>query len=107
MRCPRRSWRLVARECWCAPVLLAACVGVWACRVDELSAYLRVQAVDVDLGVNAYTNAQNYYQTKKKVAAKMEKTIQSQGKALKGAERKAKQGSKLSFVLSKICHMHG
>lgn len=86
--------------------MLAACIGVLARRVDELSAYLCAQAVDVDLGVNAYTNAQNYYQTKKKVAAKMEKTIQSQGKALKGAERKAKQGSKLSFLLSIICHVH-
>lgn len=56
----------------------------------------------MDLGVNAYTNAQNYYQTKKKVAAKMEKTIQSQGKALKGAERKAKQGTWQAFLLEYV-----
>ena len=40
--------------------------------------------------VYIYTH-QSYYQTKKKVAAKMEKTMLNQDKALKGAERKAKQ----------------
>jgi predicted ribosome quality control (RQC) complex YloA/Tae2 family protein len=50
-----------------------------------------VTTVDVDLGCNAYTNAQSYYSTKKKVAQKADKTIQSGDKALKGAERKAKE----------------
>ena len=71
-------------------------------EMDEDSQTAPVTAVDVDLAINAYTNAQNYYQTKKKVAAKMEKTIQSQGKALKGAERKAKQDLKNVEVKSAI-----
>ena len=50
-----------------------------------------VAAVDIDLGCNAYTNAQAYYATKKRVAQKADKTVQSGDKALRGAERKAKE----------------
>ena len=71
-------------------------------ELDEASQTAPVTAVDVDLGLNAYTNAQNYYQTKKKVQAKMEKTQASQGRALKGAERKAKQELKSVEVKSAI-----
>ncbi|MGB1606822.1 MAG: NFACT RNA binding domain-containing protein, partial [Promethearchaeia archaeon] len=71
-------------------------------ELDEESQTAPVTAVDVDLGLNAYTNAQNYYQTKKKVQVKMEKTQASQGRALKGAERKAKQELKSVEVKSAI-----
>ena len=71
-------------------------------EMDEEMQTAPVTAVDVDLGVNAYTNSQSYYQTKKKVAAKMEKTMQNQGKALKGAERKAKAELKNVEVKSAI-----
>ena len=50
-----------------------------------------VTTVDVELGCNAYINAQSYYSNKKKVAFKADKTIQSGDKAIKGAERKAKE----------------
>ncbi len=62
--------------------------------------------VDVDLGRNAYTNAQAYCSTKKKVAQKADRAIHWHPvKALKGAERKAKEelrqarGTKASMQL--------
>jgi predicted ribosome quality control (RQC) complex YloA/Tae2 family protein len=73
--------------------------------MDDETQTVPVTAVDVDLGLNAYTNAQNYYQTKKKVESKMEKTIANQSKALKGAERKAKQEIKNVEVKSAILQM--
>lgn len=47
--------------------------------------------VDIDLAHSAYANATRYYDQKRFAAKKQQKTIESQGKALKSAERKTKQ----------------
>lgn len=45
-------------------------------------------AVDVDLGLSPWSNARLYYEQKKTVAVKEQKTLQSSVKALKNTERK-------------------
>ncbi|XP_050305733.1 ribosome quality control complex subunit NEMF homolog [Anthonomus grandis grandis] len=47
--------------------------------------------VDVDLDLTAFANARRYYDQKRTAAKKQQKTIESQSKALKSAERKTKQ----------------
>lgn len=47
--------------------------------------------VDVDLDLSAFANARRYYDQKRTAAKKQQKTIESQIKALKSAERKTKQ----------------
>lgn len=47
--------------------------------------------VDIDLACSAHANAKKYYSKKKMAAKKEQKTIESEGKALKSAERKTKQ----------------
>uniref|UniRef100_A0A0C3U817 NFACT RNA-binding domain-containing protein n=2 Tax=Geminigeraceae TaxID=589343 RepID=A0A0C3U817_GUITC len=70
--------------------------------MEEEEQTLPVVAVDVDLGMNAYQNAQSYYSSKKKVALKAEKTMQAAGKAIKGAERKAKEDLKKADTKASI-----
>ncbi|KAK0082328.1 hypothetical protein PV325_010669 [Microctonus aethiopoides] len=52
---------------------------------------LKPMIIDIDLAHSAYANATKYYDKKRSAAKKQQKTIESQGKALKSAERKTKQ----------------
>ncbi|XP_066906354.1 ribosome quality control complex subunit NEMF homolog isoform X2 [Halyomorpha halys] len=47
--------------------------------------------VDLDLSLSAYANAKRYYDDKKHAALKEKKTLESQKKALKSAENKARE----------------
>eukprot|EP00282_Hemiselmis_andersenii_P032768 CAMPEP_0169451756 /NCGR_PEP_ID=MMETSP1042-20121227/13868_1 /TAXON_ID=464988 /ORGANISM="Hemiselmis andersenii, Strain CCMP1180" /LENGTH=638 /DNA_ID=CAMNT_0009563691 /DNA_START=64 /DNA_END=1977 /DNA_ORIENTATION=- len=70
--------------------------------LEEDSQTLPVTLVDVDLGSNAYTNAEHYYTSKKKMAHKAGKTEASADKAIKGAARKAKEELKRVDTKSSI-----
>jgi predicted ribosome quality control (RQC) complex YloA/Tae2 family protein len=48
----------------------------------------KILAIDIDLGLSAWTNASQYYDEKKNAVVKEEKTLQSSSIALKSAERK-------------------
>ncbi|CAH0550689.1 unnamed protein product [Brassicogethes aeneus] len=48
-------------------------------------------SVDIDLALTTFANARRYYDQKRTAAKKQQKTIESQNKALKSAERKTKQ----------------
>ncbi|KAL0127872.1 hypothetical protein PUN28_003250 [Cardiocondyla obscurior] len=52
---------------------------------------LKPMVIDIDLAHSAFSNAKKYYSQKKSAAKKQQKTIESQGKALKSAEKKTKQ----------------
>ncbi|XP_014480395.1 PREDICTED: nuclear export mediator factor NEMF homolog [Dinoponera quadriceps] len=52
---------------------------------------LKPMMIDVDLAHTAFGNARKYYSQKRSAAKKHQKTIESQGKALKSAEKKTKQ----------------
>ncbi|XP_020279965.1 nuclear export mediator factor NEMF homolog [Pseudomyrmex gracilis] len=52
---------------------------------------LKPMVIDIDLAQTAFSNAKKYYTKKKSAAKKQQKTIESQGKALKSAEKKTKQ----------------
>lgn len=52
---------------------------------------LKPMMIDIDLAHTAFSNAKKYYSQKKSAAKKQQKTIESQGKALKSAEKKTKQ----------------
>lgn len=52
---------------------------------------LKPMIIDIDLAHTAFGNAKKYYSQKKSAAKKQQKTIESQGKALKSAEKKTKQ----------------
>lgn len=58
---------------------------------DEDEPELKSMIVDIDLAHSAFANATKYYDLKRTAAKKQQKTIESQGKALKSAERKTKQ----------------
>lgn len=52
---------------------------------------LKPMIIDIDLAHTAFSNAKRYYSQKKTAAKKQQKTIESEGKALKSAEKKTKQ----------------
>lgn len=52
---------------------------------------LKPMIVDIDLAQTAFGNATKYYSQKRSAAKKQQKTIESEGKALKSAEKKTKQ----------------
>lgn len=58
---------------------------------DEDEPEIKRMSVDIDLAHSAFANARRYYDQKRSAAKKQQKTIESQGKALKSAERKTKQ----------------
>ncbi|XP_076267295.1 nuclear export mediator factor NEMF homolog Clbn isoform X1 [Rhynchophorus ferrugineus] len=58
--------------------------------------------VDVDLALTAFANARRYYDQKRTAAKKQQKTIESQTKALKSAERKTKQTLKEVQTITNI-----
>lgn len=47
--------------------------------------------IDIDLSLSAFSNARKYYDLKRNAAKKQQKTIESQSKAFKSAEKKTKQ----------------
>ncbi|XP_012257148.2 ribosome quality control complex subunit NEMF homolog [Athalia rosae] len=55
---------------------------------------LKPMIIDIDLAHSAFANATRYYDQKRSAAKKQQKTIESQGKALKSAEKKTKQALK-------------
>ncbi|XP_060516930.1 ribosome quality control complex subunit NEMF homolog [Cylas formicarius] len=58
--------------------------------------------VDVDLALTAFANARRYYDQKRTAAKKQQKTIESQTKALKSAERKTQQTLKDMQTITNI-----
>ncbi|XP_015585729.1 nuclear export mediator factor NEMF homolog [Cephus cinctus] len=58
---------------------------------DEEEPELKPMMIDIDLAHSAFANAQRYYNQKRSASKKQQKTIESQGKALKSAEKKTKQ----------------
>ncbi|XP_012286899.1 nuclear export mediator factor NEMF homolog [Orussus abietinus] len=68
---------------------------------DETDTKLPPTLVDVDLAHHAYGNATKYFNKKRSAAKKQQKTIESQCKALKSAEKKAKQ------TLKEVQAIHG
>lgn len=52
---------------------------------------LKPTVIDIDLAYSAFGNARKYYNQKRSAAKKQQKTIESQDKALKSAEKKTKQ----------------
>lgn len=58
--------------------------------------------VDIDLALNAYKNSRKYYDKKKSLIVKEQKTIDASGKALKSAEKKTieilKQSKKVKTI---------
>ncbi|XP_011315460.1 nuclear export mediator factor NEMF homolog [Fopius arisanus] len=63
---------------------------------------LKPMIVDIDLAQSAFGNATRYYNMKRSAAKKQQKTIESQGKAFKSAERKTKQTLKEVQVIHSI-----
>lgn len=61
---------------------------------DQGGAELKPMMIDVDLAHSAFGNARRYYDQKRSAAKKQQKTLESQGKALKSAEKKTKQALK-------------
>ncbi|XP_043277950.1 nuclear export mediator factor NEMF homolog [Venturia canescens] len=58
---------------------------------DDDEDCIQPMIVDIDLACSAHANAKKYYSKKKMAAKKQQKTIESESKALKSAERKTKQ----------------
>lgn len=52
---------------------------------------LKPMLIDINLAHTAFANARKYYNAKRSAAKKQQKTIESQDKALKSAEKKTKQ----------------
>lgn len=69
---------------------------------NEGEAELKPQVIDVDLALSAFANAGKYYTKKRSAASKHKKTIESQGKALKSAEKKTKQALKEVHMIHTI-----
>ncbi|XP_018579710.1 nuclear export mediator factor NEMF homolog [Anoplophora glabripennis] len=69
---------------------------------DENDDQLPAMVVDVDLALSAFANARKYYDLKRSAAKKQQKTIESQTKALKSAERKTKQTLKEVQTITNI-----
>ncbi|CAG9863169.1 unnamed protein product [Phyllotreta striolata] len=58
--------------------------------------------IDLDLALSAFANARKYYDQKRSAAKKQQKTIESQSKALKSAEKKTKQTLKEMQTITNI-----
>lgn len=58
--------------------------------------------VDIDLDLSAFANARKYYDQKRSAAKKQQKTIESQSKAMKSAEKKTKQTLKEMQTITNI-----
>ncbi|KAI4467690.1 nuclear export mediator factor nemf [Holotrichia oblita] len=58
--------------------------------------------IDIDLSLSAFSNARKYYDLKRNAAKKQQKTIESQSKAFKSAEKKTKQTLKEVQTITNI-----
>lgn len=63
---------------------------------------LKPMLVDIDLDLTAFSNATKYYDKKRSAARKQQKTLESQNKALKSAEKKTKQTLKEVQAMTNI-----
>lgn len=63
---------------------------------------LKPMLIDIDLALSAFANATRYYDQKRNAAKKQQKTLESQGKALKSAEKKTKQTLKEVQTITSI-----
>ncbi|XP_034241273.1 nuclear export mediator factor NEMF homolog [Thrips palmi] len=63
---------------------------------------LKPTLIDLNLDLGAFANARSYYDQKRSAAKKHQKTIESQEKAFKSAEKKTKQTLKEVQVLTNI-----
>ncbi|GJQ79158.1 hypothetical protein Trydic_g5409 [Trypoxylus dichotomus] len=63
---------------------------------------LPTMVIDIDLDLSAFANARKYYDLKRSAAKKQQKTIESQSKAFKSAEKKTKQTLKEVQTISSI-----
>ncbi|GLV42259.1 Caliban [Carabus blaptoides fortunei] len=63
---------------------------------------LKPMLIDIDLALSAFANARRFYDQKRNAAKKQQKTIESQGKALKSAEKKTKQTLKEMQTITNI-----
>ncbi|XP_017879873.1 nuclear export mediator factor NEMF homolog [Ceratina calcarata] len=63
---------------------------------------LKPMLIDIDLAHTAFANARKYYNQKRSAAKKQQKTIESQDKALKSAEKKTKQTLKEVQIIHSI-----
>lgn len=64
---------------------------------------LKPMLIDINLDLGAFANARSYYDQKRSAAKKHQKTIESQVKAFKSAEKKTKQTLKEVQTLTNIC----
>lgn len=69
---------------------------------DSDGSDLPAMIVDIDLDLSAFANARKYYDQKRSAAKKQQKTIESQSKALKSAEKKTKQTLKEVQTITNI-----
>lgn len=69
---------------------------------DSDNSDLPSMIVDIDLELSAFANARRYYDQKRSAARKQQKTIESQSKALKSAEKKTKQALKEVQTITNI-----
>ncbi|CAH2006739.1 unnamed protein product [Acanthoscelides obtectus] len=69
---------------------------------DSDSDKLPPMTVDIDLALTAFANARKYYDKKRFAAKKQQKTLESQSKALKNAEKKTKQTLKEVQTITNI-----
>lgn len=66
---------------------------------NESDDHIPPMVVDVDLALSAFANGRTYYDQKRHAAKKQQKTIESQVKAFKSAEKKTKQTLKDVILL--------
>ncbi|XP_057671845.1 ribosome quality control complex subunit NEMF homolog [Diorhabda carinulata] len=69
---------------------------------DDNDDKLPPMVVDIDLALSAFANARKYYDQRRSAAKKQKKTIESQIKALKSAEKKTKQTLKEVQTITNI-----
>uniref|UniRef100_A0A1B6MPX6 NFACT RNA-binding domain-containing protein n=1 Tax=Graphocephala atropunctata TaxID=36148 RepID=A0A1B6MPX6_9HEMI len=69
---------------------------------EEGTSNIETMNIDIDLALTSFANAKRYYDKKRSAAKKQQKTVESQGKALKSAEKKTKQALKEVQAMSTI-----
>uniref|UniRef100_A0A1B6FD40 NFACT RNA-binding domain-containing protein n=1 Tax=Cuerna arida TaxID=1464854 RepID=A0A1B6FD40_9HEMI len=69
---------------------------------EEGTSKIEPMNIDIDLALTSFSNAKKYYDKKRSAAKKQQKTVESQGKALKSAEKKTKQALKEVQAMSTI-----
>ncbi|KAL0479285.1 nuclear export mediator factor NEMF [Acrasis kona] len=72
---------------------------------DDDESHSQPQAIDVDINMSAYANAQHYYNNKKKSAHKQQKTMDASKKVIKIAEKKSIETLKQQQIKQDIVQM--